>query len=64
MFGLRSSGACRWSYPGRSSFRNKERQKMEQGHIRFILMDGIGKSLIDKTVTDEEMLSCIQEITL
>ena len=27
MFGLRSSGACRWSYPGRSSFRNKERQK-------------------------------------
>ena len=37
---------------------------MEQGHIRFILMDGIGKSLIDKTVTDEEMLSCIQEITL
>ena len=42
----------------------KKDKKMEQGHIRFILMDGIGKSLIDKTVTDEEMLSCIQEITL
>ena len=26
---------------------------MEQGHIKFILMDGIGKSFIDKTVTDE-----------
>jgi 3-dehydroquinate synthase len=37
---------------------------MEQGHIKFILMDGIGKSFIDKTVTDAEMLSCIQEITL
>ena len=42
----------------------KKDKKMEQGHIRFILMDGIGKSFIDKTVTDEEMLSCIQEITL
>ena len=39
-------------------------KKMEQGHIKFILMDGIGKSFIDKTVTDAEMLSCIQEITL
>ena len=42
----------------------KKDKKMEQGHIKFILMDGIGKSLIDKTVTDAEMLSCIQEITL
>ena len=42
----------------------KKDKKMEQGHIRFILMDGIGKSFIDKTVTDEELLSCIQEITL
>ena len=42
----------------------KRDKKMEQGHIRFILMDGIGKSFIDKTVTDEELLSCIQEITL
>ena len=42
----------------------KTDKKMEQGHIKFILMDGIGKSFIDKTVTDAEMLSCIQEITL
>ena len=42
----------------------KKDKKMEQGHIRFILMDGIGKSFIDKTVTDEELLSCIREITL
>ena len=42
----------------------KKDKKMEQGHIKFLLMDGIGKSFIDKTVTDAEMLSCIQEITL
>lgn len=42
----------------------KKDKKMEQGYIKFILMDGIGKSFIDKTVTDAEMLSCIQEITL
>lgn len=42
----------------------KKDKKMEQGHIKVILMDGIGKSFIDKTVTDAEMLSCIQEITL
>lgn len=35
----------------------KKDKKMEQGHIKFILMDGIGKSFIDKTVTDAEMLS-------
>ena len=34
----------------------KKDKKMEQGHIKFILMDGIGKSFIDKTVTDEELL--------
>ncbi len=42
----------------------KKDKKMEQGHIKFVLMDGIGKSFIDKTVTDAELLSCIQEITL
>ena len=35
---------------------------MEAGHIKFILMDGIGKSFIDKTITDEELLRAIQEI--
>ena len=40
----------------------KKDKKMEQGTIKFILMNGIGKSFIDRTVTDEELLSGIQEI--
>lgn len=40
----------------------KKDKKMEQGRIKFILMDGIGKSFIDKTVTDEELLRAIREI--
>lgn len=40
----------------------KKDKKMELGHIKFILMDGIGKSFIDKTVTDEELLAAVQEI--
>ncbi len=40
----------------------KKDKKMEAGHIKFILMDGIGKSFIDNTVTDEELLNAIQEI--
>ena len=40
----------------------KKDKKMEAGHIKFILMDGIGKSFIDKTVTDMELLSAIREI--
>lgn len=40
----------------------KKDKKMELGHIKFILMDGIGKSFIDKTVTDEELLDAIREI--
>lgn len=40
----------------------KKDKKMEQGHIRFILMNGIGKSFIDNHVTDEELLSAIREI--
>ena len=40
----------------------KKDKKMEAGHIKFILMDGIGKSFIDKTITDEELLRAIQEI--
>ena len=34
----------------------KKDKKMEQGQIKFILMDGLGKSFIDKTVTDQELL--------
>ena len=40
----------------------KKDKKMSQGHIRFILMDGIGKSFIDESVTDEELLLAIREI--
>ena len=40
----------------------KKDKKMEAGHIKFILMDGIGKSFIDKTVTDMELLIAIREI--
>ena len=40
----------------------KKDKKMEQGSIKFILMDGIGKSFIDRSVADEELLSGIQEI--
>ena len=40
----------------------KKDKKMENGHIKFILMDGIGKSFIDKTITDEELFQAIGEI--
>lgn len=42
----------------------KKDKKMEQGQIKFILMNGIGKSFIDKTVTDEELLQVIKEILI
>ena len=42
----------------------KKDKKMEQGQIKFILMDGIGKSFIDKNVTDEELLQAIREILI
>lgn len=42
----------------------KKDKKMEQGKIKFILMDGIGKSFIDKSVTDQELLAGIEEICL
>ncbi|MDO4275000.1 MAG: 3-dehydroquinate synthase [Eubacteriales bacterium] len=40
----------------------KKDKKMEQGHIKFILMDGIGRSFIDKSVSDQELTQGIQEI--
>lgn len=33
-----------------------KRTKKEQGQIKFILIDGLGKSFIDKTVSDQELL--------
>lgn len=40
----------------------KKDKKMENGQVKFILMDGIGKSFIDKTVTDKEMEAAILEM--
>ena len=42
----------------------KKDKKMEAGQIKFILMDGIGHSFIDKTVSDQELLDGIREIIL
>lgn len=40
----------------------KNDKKMESGKIKFILLKKIGKAVIDKTVTDEELLAGIGEI--
>jgi len=40
----------------------KSDKKAEGNHIKFILLKGIGKAVIDETVTDEEILAAINEI--
>lgn len=40
----------------------KSDKKMDGGQIRFILLKKVGKAVIDKTVTDEEILAAIREI--
>lgn len=40
----------------------KSDKKMESGHIKFILLKKIGKAIIDKTVTEEELKAGIEEI--
>lgn len=40
----------------------KNDKKMDQGQIKFILMKGIGRSFVDKTVTDGELSAGIREI--
>jgi 3-dehydroquinate synthase len=40
----------------------KKDKKMENGQIKFVLMDGLGHSVIDRSVTDEELLSCIKAV--
>lgn len=37
-------------------------KKMEADGIKFILLKKVGKAVIDKTVTDEEMLAAVKEI--
>ncbi len=41
---------------------SKHDKKMAAGQIRFILLNHPGKAYIDKTVTDEEMLSAITSV--
>lgn len=40
----------------------KSDKKMEAGSIKFILLNRIGDAFVDKTVTEEEMLSAISKI--
>lgn len=40
----------------------KSDKKMENDSIKFILLKQIGKAVIDRSVTDEEMLAAIREI--
>lgn len=40
----------------------KHDKKMTAGHIRFVLLKGIGAAFTDMTVTDEEMLEAIDSI--
>ncbi|MCI5649089.1 MAG: 3-dehydroquinate synthase [Fusicatenibacter sp.] len=40
----------------------KSDKKMEQGNIKFILLESIGHAVIDRSVTDEEMLEAINFI--
>ncbi len=40
----------------------KSDKKMDAGQIKFILLKKVGKAVIDKTVTDEEILDALREI--
>ncbi len=41
---------------------SKNDKKMEQGKVKFILLERIGKAYIDQTVTDAEMKQALEEI--
>lgn len=40
----------------------KSDKKMEAGQIKFILLKKVGKAVIDKTVTDDEIMEAVREI--
>lgn len=40
----------------------KSDKKMENGQVKFILLKKVGKAVIDRTITDEEILDAIREI--
>ena len=41
---------------------SKNDKKMDAGKIKFILLNKVGDAFIDKTVTDEEILSCLANV--
>lgn len=40
----------------------KSDKKMEDGHIKFVLLKKVGKAVIDKNVSDEDILNALAEI--
>lgn len=40
----------------------KSDKKMDQGHIKFVLLKKVGKAVIDTSVTDDELLAGVREI--
>lgn len=40
----------------------KADKKMESGQIKFVLLKKVGKAVIDRTVTDEDILNAVHEI--
>ena len=40
----------------------KSDKKAADGRIRFVLLKGIGNAFTDMTVTDDEMISAIEEL--
>lgn len=48
--------------PGEILRLTKADKKMDAGKIKFILLKKIGRAVIDKTVTDEEILAAVNEI--
>ena len=40
----------------------KADKKMESGQIKFVLLKKVGKAVIDRTVTDEDILGAVREI--
>ena len=41
---------------------SRKDKKMEKGQIKFVLMDGIGHSFVDRTVSEEELLMGIRAV--
>lgn len=40
----------------------KSDKKMENGRIKFVLMDSLGHAVVDKNISDEELLGMVHEI--